>query len=48
MNCIKLSHFEYTLKKLVTLRTRVRKCLTSMNIAWSVLNTEEKEMFKDF
>ena len=48
MDCIKLNHFEYMLKKLIKLMTRVRECLTSTNIAWSVLNAEEKEMFKDF
>ena len=48
MKCIKLIHFKYMLKKLVKLRTRVRECLTSTNIAWNVLNVEEKEMFEDF
>ena len=48
MDCIKPNHFEYMPKKLVKLRIRVRECLTSTNIAWSVLNAEEKEMFKDF
>ena len=48
MDCIKLNHFEYMLKKLVKLRTRVRECLTSSNIAWSVFDAEDKEMFKDF
>ena len=48
MKCIKLSHFEYMLKKLIKLRTRVRECLTSTNIAWNMLNAEKKELFEDF